>query len=260
MKFPEGFIWGAAAASYQIEGGAQVDGKGDSVWDMMCRQPDRVFGAHSGEDSIDHYHRYVEDILLMKKIGLQAYRFSISWPRVLPEGVGSVNEKGLGFYDRLVDKLLEYNIEPYVTLFHWDFPYDLYCRGGWLNPQSSEWFAEYTEVIVEHLSDRVRCWMTLNEPQVYIGLGMLEGVHAPGDKLGLAEVLQAGHNTLLAHGRAVQVIRAYSKSEPVVGFALTGTVVMPEDETDEELVEAARKEMFSIKIKHAGIYHGGQTL
>jgi len=249
MKFPECFVWGAAAASFQIEGGVSADGKGLSVWDMMCRQPNRIFGAHSGDNAIDHYHRYVEDVSLMKKIGLQAYRFSISWPRVLPMGVGSVNEKGLAFYDRLVDELLTSEIEPYVTLFHWDFPYDLYCRGGWLNPQSSEWFAEYTEVIVDRLSDRVSNWMTLNEPQIYIGLGMLEGVHAPGDKLGLAEVLQAGHNTLLAHGRAVQVIRSYSKSDSVVGYAPTGTIVIPEDETDEELVDAARKEMFSIKTK-----------
>jgi len=250
MSFPEGFVWGAAAASYQIEGGAYDDGKGLSVWDMMCRQQGRVYSGHTGEVAIDHYHRYKEDVALMKEMGLMAYRLSISWPRVLPEGVGPVNDAGLAFYDRLIDELLAAEITPYVTLFHWDFPHDLYCRGGWLNPQSPEWFAEYTEVIVDKLSDRVRNWMTLNEPQCFIGLSLQEGIHAPGDKLGLEEVLLAGHHALLAHGRSVQVIRARAKTTPSVGYAPTGTVVSPADEKDPENVEAARRAMYAVKNKN----------
>ncbi len=250
MSFPEGFVWGAAAASYQIEGGAYDDGKGLSVWDMMCRQQGRVYGGHTGDVAIDHYHRYKEDVALMKEIGLMAYRLSTSWPRVLPEGVGSVNDAGLAFYDRLIDELLAAEITPYVTLFHWDFPHALYCRGGWLNPQSPEWFAEYSEVIVDALSDRVQHWMTLNEPQCFIGLSLQEGIHAPGDKLGLEEVLLAGHHALLAHGRSVQVIRARAKTTPCVGYAPTGAIVSPADEEDPENIEAARRAMYAVKNKN----------
>lgn len=250
MSFPDNFVWGAAAASYQIEGGAYEDGKGLSVWDMMCRQQGRVYAGHTGDVAIDHYHRYKEDVVLMKQMGLMAYRLSISWPRVLPEGVGPVNEAGLDFYDRLVDELVAADIVPYVTLFHWDFPHALYCRGGWLNPQSPEWFAEYAEVVVDKLSDRVKHWMTLNEPQCFIGLGLLDGIHAPGDKLGLEEVLLAGHHTLLAHGRSVQVIRARAKLESSIGYAPTGSPVMPVDETDKDNVEQARKAMFAVKNRN----------
>jgi len=250
MSFPDNFVWGAAAASYQIEGGAYEDGKGLSVWDMVCRQQGRVYEGHTGDVAIDHYHRYKEDVVLMKQMGLMAYRLSISWPRVLPEGVGPVNEAGLDFYDRLVDELVAADIVPYVTLFHWDFPHALYCRGGWLNPQSPEWFAEYAEVVVDKLSDRVKHWMTLNEPQCFIGLGLLDGIHAPGDKLGLEEVLLAGHHTLLAHGRSVQVIRARAKLESSIGYAPTGSPVMPVDETDKDNVEQARKAMFAVKNRN----------
>ena len=250
MSFPKEFVWGAAAASYQIEGGAYDDDKGLSVWDMMCRQPGRVYGGHTGEVACDHYNRYREDVALMQEMGLMAYRLSVSWPRVLPAGTGAVNKKGLSFYDRLVDVLLEVDIVPHITLFHWDFPHELYCRGGWLNPDSQEWFAEYTAVLVDRLSDRVRHWMTLNEPQCFIGLGMLEGTHAPGDKLGLAEALRAGHHALLAHGRSVQVIRARAKIDLIVGYAPTGTPVMPQDESDPENVEAARRAMFAVKNRN----------
>ena len=205
MGFPKDFVWGAAAASYQIEGGAEADGKGLSVWDMMCRQPQKIWSGNTGDVACDHYHRYAEDVQLMGEIGLQAYRLSISWPRVLPNGVGALNAKGLSFYDRLVDCLLERNIQPWVTLFHWDYPYALYCRGGWLNRDSADWFADYTAIIVDHLSDRVTHWMPLNEPQCFIGLGHLTGEHAPGLKLGFRDILLATHHALLAHGKAVQV-------------------------------------------------------
>ncbi len=211
MKFPTEFIWGAAASSYQIEGAAWRAGGGRSVWDMFGRQAGRIANGDSGELACDHVERYRDDVELMAGIGLQAYRFSISWPRVLPDGTGAVNPRGLDFYDALVDALLAKGIDPWITLFHWDFPYELYCRGGWLNRDSADWFADYSGLVVDRLSDRVTHWCTLNEPQVYIQLGHVEGSHAPGLQMGMREALLAGHHTLLAHGKAVQAIRASSK-------------------------------------------------
>jgi beta-glucosidase len=240
MSFPKNFVWGAAAASYQIEGAWAADGKAPSVWDMLTRQPGKVWQNHNGDIACDHYHLYQGDVALMKEIGLQAYRLSVSWPRVLPDGVGAVNQAGLDFYDRLVDELLANKIEPWVTLFHWDFPYALFLRGGWLNPQSPEWFAEYTQVVVDRLSDRVTHWMTLNEPQCFIGMGHLSGEHAPGLKLGLTEVIRAGHHCLLAHGRGVQVIRERAKKKSSVGWAPIGTLFFPASEAKAD-VDAARE-------------------
>lgn len=248
-KFPKEFVWGVAAASYQIEGAWNEDGKGPSVWDMLCRKPGAVWEGQTGDVACDHYHRYPEDIALIKALGAQAYRLSISWPRVLPAGTGEVNAKGLEFYDRLIDHLLEAGVTPYVTLFHWDYPYELYCRGGWLNPYSSDWFADYTTLIVKKLSDRVAHWMTLNEPQVFLGLGHQEGQHAPGLTLPVSQVLLATHNTLLAHGKSVQAIRAHAVKTPVVGFAPIGAVCFPASETAAD-VEAARKAMFSVTKKN----------
>lgn len=248
MGFPKDFIWGAAAASYQVEGGAYDDGKGLSVWDMMCRQPGKIWEGNTGEVSCDHYHRYQEDARLMGEIGLKAYRLSISWPRVIPEGVGPISERGLAFYDCLVDALLENGVQPWVTLFHWDYPYSLYCKGGWLNRESSEWFAEYTRVIVDKLSDRVSHWMTLNEPQVFIDAGHRTGRHAPGIQLGLRDLLIAAHNSLMAHGKAVQVIRARARTKPIIGAAPVGVTFMPDTNKPEDL-ESARQRMFSILDK-----------
>jgi len=245
VSFPEKFIWGAAAASYQIEGAWDEDGKGLSVWDMLTRQPGRIWENHDGRTACDHYHRYAEDVGLMREIGLKAYRLSISWPRVLPNGVGKVNEAGLDFYDRLVDALLAQGIEPWVTLFHWDFPYELYLRGGWLNPESSRWFAEYTTAVVDRLSDRVAHWMTLNEPQCFIGLGHQNGEHAPGVKLALPEVLLAAHNALLSHGRAVQVIRARARRQASIGWAPVGMVYYPLSDSPED-IEAARRATYGV--------------
>jgi beta-glucosidase len=168
---------------------------------------------------------------------------------VIPEGTGAVNSKGLAFYDRLVDELLQAGITPFITLFHWDYPYELYCRGGWLNPASSDWFADYTKVVVKKLSDRVRHWMTLNEPQVFIGLGHQEGRHAPGDRLGFAQVLRASHNVLLAHGKAAQAIRASSKTDCQVGWAPVGVTHIPVSERPED-IRAARQAMFAVTQKH----------
>lgn len=248
--FPPSFVWGAAAASYQIEGAATEDGKGLSVWDMLCRKPGAIWEGHTGNVACDHYHRYAEDVALMQQIGLQAYRFSISWPRVLPDGVGKVSPAGLGFYDRLADNLLEAGVAPYATLFHWDFPYALYCRGGWLNRDSADWFADYARVVVEALGDRVRDWMTLNEIQVFVGMGHLDGEHAPGDKLGMPEVLRVGHHAMLAHGKAVQAIRAASPGPCRVGWAPTTFPMIPVTESPEDIA-AARMAMFSVAEEFA---------
>ena len=234
MSFPKDFIWGAAAASYQIEGAWNADDKGVSVWDMLSHQKGRVWENHTGDVACDHYHRYPEDFGLMQQIGLQGYRLSLSWPRIMPEGTGRVSEAGLGFYDRLIDELLAKGIDPWVTLFHWDYPYDLFIRGGWLNPDSPKWFADYTAVVMDRLSDRVTHWMTLNEPQCFIGLGHYYGEHAPGLKLGFREVLLAAHHSLIAHGLSVQVIRAKAKTPPSVGWAPVGSGYYPATDSAED--------------------------
>ncbi len=249
MSFPKAFVWGAATASYQIEGAAREDGKGLSVWDVFCQKAGNIWNNQSGDIACDHYHRYKEDVNLMKQVGLHAYRLSVSWPRVIPEGTGAPNPKGLEFYDKLIDELLAADISPYVTLFHWDYPYELYRRGGWLNKDSPDWFAEYATVVVGRLSDRVKHWMTFNEPQVFIDVGHRSGYHPPGDKLEFAQVLTAAHNVLLAHGKAVQAIREHSRVESQVGLALAATVRIPATESPED-VEAARQSMFSIRRKN----------
>jgi beta-glucosidase len=246
MSFPENFAWGAATAAYQIEGAAYEDDKGLSVWDMFCKKPGAVFKGDNADIACDHYHRFEEDVRIMHEIGLKAYRMSISWPRVIPGGIGKINPKGFDFYSRLVDSLLDKNIKPWITLFHWDYPYELYCKGGWLNPDSSEWFSEYASRVMEKLSDRVENWMTFNEPNCFIGLGHLEGSHAPGDKLGFRETLRAAHNVLLSHGKAVKTIRSLSKKKCSVGFAPLGDIKIPYSSSSDD-IDAAKKEMFSIK-------------
>lgn len=245
MNFPKNFVWGAASAAYQVEGAAFEGGRGLSVWDVFAGQPGKTIQGETGAVACDHYHRYKEDVALMKALGLQAYRFSVSWPRVIPSGAGAVNARGLEFYDRLVDELLAAGIEPWVTLFHWDYPYDLLLRGGWLNPDSPRWFADYAEVVVKKLSDRVTRWMTLNEPQCFIGLGHDQGCHAPGLKLSRAESLLAAHHVLLAHGRGVQVIRACSSRKAQVGWAPVGMAGVPASDSPEDLA-ALKQHVFRV--------------
>jgi beta-glucosidase len=251
MSFPKDFAWGTATAAYQIEGAANDEGKGPSTWDMFCHKKDAIWENQSGAVACDHYHRFREDVALMKRLGLKAYRFSVSWSRVIPEGVGRVNPKGLDFYDRLVNALLAAKIQPYLTLFHWDYPYQLYCRGGWLNPDSPNWFAEYAAVVADRLSDRVKRWMTLNEPQCFVRIGHEEGVHAPGDRLGFREMMRITHNVLLAHGRSIQTLRAHARTPILIGFAPVGTVVMPATHSRKD-VAAARQAMFSMNTKEVG--------
>ncbi len=243
MSFPDNFVWGAAASSYQIEGGAYDDGKGLSIWDMFCRIDDKIYDGHTGEVACDHYHRHHEDVALMKEMGLQAYRLSISWPRVLPDGVGTVNPAGLDFYDSLIDALLAAGIQPYVTLYHWDLPLALHDRGGWQNPDIPDWFAEYAEVIGTKLGDRVQYWMTVNEPNVFVGLGYRWGVHAPGFVMAYDQTLRIGHHVLLAHGKAVQALRATVKDGGKIGFASAGRIAIPHTADD---IGAARSCMFDV--------------
>lgn len=243
MGFKQGFVWGVATASYQIEGGVDDGGRGPSVWDMFCRKPGTIFNGDSGDVTCDHYHRYAEDIALMRELGVQASRMSIAWPRVQPWDF-AVNPEGLAFYDRVVDAYLEAGIAPWVTLYHWDTPVWLYRRGHWLNPDMPRWFAEYSEIVVRKLGDRVKHWMTLNEPQVFIGLGIESGRHAPGDRLARSEVLQAWHHTLLAHGLSVQAIRAASPGPAQVGMAPVGGSLLPATDSPED-IEAARTAAFS---------------
>jgi beta-glucosidase len=231
MAFPENFVWGAAAASYQIEGGAYEDGKGLSVWDVFSHTDGKTWNGDNGDIACDHYHRYKEDVALMKQIGLQAYRLSVSYPRVMPDGYGAINEAGLAFYDKLVDELLEAGIEPYVTLFHWDYPYEAYCKGGWLNRDSASWFADYTDAVTKGLGDRVKNWMTLNEPSVFVNLGHQNGEHAPGERWDDRKVMRVVHHVLLAHGKSTQVIRA-NVSDAKVSIAQAMMPLYPAVEDD----------------------------
>lgn len=248
MAFKENFIWGVSSAAYQIEGAYQEDGKGLNIWDVYTNtvnEPEYVKHNETGNVACDHYHRYKEDIQYIKALGVKAYRFSINWTRILPDGTGKVNQKGIQFYSDLVDELLKNDITPVVTLFHWDYPYELLKKGGWLNDDSSDWFAEFTEVVVKAISDRVKYWITLNEPQVFIGLGHFMGNHAPFIKLHNHDIIRASHNVLLAHGKAVRVIRKNARTEPVIGISLASACCTPYDNSPEE-IEAARKRSFNM--------------
>ncbi|RPH62668.1 MAG: beta-glucosidase [Chloroflexi bacterium] len=206
LKFPQNFAWGAATASYQIEGGWNAGGKGASCWDRFAHTPGKILNSDTGDIACDHYHRWQEDVALMRQLGLKAYRFSVSWPRILPQGRGPVNQAGLDFYSHLVDALLEAGITPFVTLYHWDLPQALEDEGGWANRATAEAFVEYTEVITRALGDRVKHWITHNEPAVVAWLGYALGIHAPGLK-DFALGARASHHLLLSHGWTVPVIR-----------------------------------------------------
>jgi beta-glucosidase len=249
--FPKDFVWGAATAAYQVEGGANEDGRGMSVWDTFCRKKGATFEGHTGESACDHYHRYKDDVALMKSLGIKSYRFSVSWSRVLPNGVGAVNQRGLDFYSRVLDELGKAGIEPMLTVFHWDYPEALYKKGGWLNRDSADWFAEYTAVLADKLSDRVKLWVTQNEPQCFIGMGHLDGVHAPGDKLKFADYLLAAHNGMRAHAKSVQALRARARDAKgtKVGYVLSAQVAQPASDKPED-VEAARAATFWVNGRH----------
>lgn len=204
--FPTAFVWGTATSAYQIEGAWDEDGKGESIWDRFAHAPQRIKDGTTGDVACDHYHRMEGDVDLMGELGIGAYRFSISWPRVLPEGSGALNPQGIGFYDRLVDRLLAAGIEPFVTLYHWDLPQALQDAGGWPARATAEAFLEYTDMVTGRLGDRVHNWITINEPWVVADHGYLTGVHAPGHQ-DRNEYFRTAHHLLLAHGRSVSVIR-----------------------------------------------------
>lgn len=240
-QFRDDFIWGAATSAYQVEGSPLADGAGPSNWHRFSHTPGRVRNGETGDVACDHYHRFADDVKLMQSLGLNAYRFSISWSRVLPDGCGQVNLRGLDFYQRLVDTLLEQEIQPFVTLFHWDLPAALDDRGGWLNRDSNAWFADYAQVMFRALDDRVKFWTTLNEPWVVADGGYLFGVLAPGHA-NLFEAPLASHNLLRAHASAVQAYRAEGKHQ--IGIVANLEPKYPASERPEDVAATARADAY----------------
>jgi beta-glucosidase len=238
VEFPANFVWGAATAAYQIEGAVKEDGRGESIWDRFTALPGTIANGDTGAVACDSYHRFREDVQLMRELGLGAYRFSVSWPRILPEGRGRVNSAGLDFYDRLVDELLANGIQPYPTLYHWDLPQPLEDRGGWPERDTVDAFVEYADAVSERLGDRVTHWITHNEPWVAAWLGYGRGEHAPGRRSD-ADALAAAHHLLLSHGRAVEVLRQNGAAE--VGITLDLIPMQPLTDSEAD-VAAARDE------------------
>ncbi|MBS1694479.1 MAG: beta-glucosidase [Actinobacteria bacterium] len=228
-RFPEEFVWGAATSAYQIEGAATEDGRGPSIWDTFAALPGRVEGGETGDVAVDHYHRWRDDVDLISRLSLDAYRFSIAWPRVQPTGKGPVEARGLAFYDRLVDSLLEAGIEPWPTLYHWDLPQPLEDAGGWPVRDTAERFADYAALVVDGLGDRIRTWTTMNEPWCAAFLGYASGVHAPG-RVEPAAAVAASHHLLLGHGLAVSRLRG-GAPDARVGITLNLYAVSPSDDT-----------------------------
>ncbi|HET6487261.1 MAG TPA: GH1 family beta-glucosidase, partial [Spirochaetia bacterium] len=225
--FPNGFLWGAATAAYQVEGASREDGKGESIWDRFCERPGAIHGGDTGDVACDHYHRWREDVTLMHALGLKSYRFSVSWPRVFSNGRGKPNRKGMDFYQGLVDGLLANGIEPALTLYHWDLPQALQDHGGWTNRDTASWFADYAAAVYQALGDRVKLWMTLNEPQVSAFAGYVDGAHAPGLR-DLSAGLRASVVLHRAHALAVQAFRGMSLGRTArVGIALDLHPVWP---------------------------------
>lgn len=236
--FPEGFVWGSATSSYQVEGAVKEDGRGESIWDRYCAIPGNVRGGDTGEIACDHYHRFREDVALMKEMGMKAYRFSIAWPRIFPEGKGEVNEKGVEFYSQLVDELLAAGIEPYVTLYHWDLPQALQDLGGWANPQMPQYFLEYSKVVFDRLGDRVRHWITLNEPYCAAFLGNYEGRMAPGLH-DFSTAVRAAYHLYVGHGLAVKYFRESGlPGEIGIALNLMGRLPLTDSEAD---IQAAKR-------------------
>lgn len=252
--FDRNFVWGAATSAYQIEGAAFEDGKGASIWDVFTHRDGKIFENHNGDVACDHYHRYKEDIAVMKALGLKAYRFSICWPRIFPEGTGRVNQKGVEFYNNLINCLIENDIVPFITLFHWDYPQALAEKGGWLNPESPRWFADYAAFAARVFGDRVEHFITFNEPQCFIGyaFGRCHS-QAPDVDCSDAEVTRMCHNVLLAHGLAVAEMRKSAPRKIKIGFSPCGSWKYPSDESNERDVQAAWDATFSMKEYTIGL-------
>ncbi|MEU3454211.1 GH1 family beta-glucosidase [Micromonospora sp. NPDC006766] len=230
-EFPADFRWGVATSAYQIEGAATADGRGPSIWDTFAHTPGRIADGSTGDEACDHYHRYAEDVALLAGLGVSAYRFSIAWPRVQPAGAGPANPAGLDFYDRLVDTLLDAAVDPVATLFHWDLPQALEDAGGWLHRDTAARFAEYADLVAARLDDRVKLWITLNEPFIHMSLGHGMGVHAPGRML-LFDAFPVAHHQLLGHGLAVAALRARGTTPVAIANNYSPVRVSGETEAD----------------------------
>ncbi len=242
ISFPEDFVWGCASSAYQVEGAWNEAGKGPSIWDTFVHTPGKIANGETGDVTVDHYHRYKEDVGVMKELGLEAYRFSSSWSRVLPNGTGAVNQAGLGFYDRLVDELLRNKIVPYICLYHFDLPQALQDQGGWPNRDTAYAFAEYAHILAGHLSDRVKVWMTHNEPWVTAMAGYVAGDHAPGLKDPLSG-FKALHHIFLSHGLAAEAIRATARQPVKVGITLNLNPVHPASSSKKDQAAARRADI-----------------
>ena len=240
--FRQDFAWGVASSAYQIEGRDKEDGCGKNIWDTFTEEG-RVYENQNAYVSCDEIHRYKEDFALMRLLGIRAYRFSLSWARILPEGTGKVNEKAIALCRDMILEMKKNGITPYITLYHWEFPQALQDRGGWLNEDVIGWFGEYAKVVAENFSDLCEYFFTLNEPQCFVGLGHLSGVHAPGKKMEIKETFQIAHNALRAHGQAVINLRKYAKQEIKIGYAPTCGVAYPATDSKED-IEAAKKVYF----------------
>lgn len=245
LALPPEFVWGVSTASYQIEGAVAEGGRGASSWDAFSHTPGRVHGDQNGDVACDHYHRYPEDVALMRELGVDAYRFSFAWPRIQPSGRGPANADGLAFYDHLVDALLEAGISPAPTLFHWDTPLALEDEGGWLHRDTSARFADYAYLMAEHFADRVPRWITINEPAVLASLGYGTGIHAPGKRLGVRAVA-AAHHLLLGHGLAVDALRAAGAGQ--IGIANNHSPVWPASGRDEDRAAAEAYDGFANRL------------
>lgn len=237
-QFPADFIWGCATAAYQVEGAAHEDGRGESIWDRYCSVPGNILNGDTGEVACDHYHRYKEDVALMKHMGIQAYRFSLSWPRIMPQGQGLTNEKGLAFYSSLVDELLAAGIVPYVTLYHWDLPQALQDIGGWANPDMPRYFLEFSKVVFDRLGDRVRHWITLNEPYCTAFLGHSEGRHAPGIR-DFSTAVRVAYHLYVGHGLVVRHFRESGRAGEI-GITLNLMGRLPFSDRPEDQAAAIR--------------------
>lgn len=240
--FRDDFAWGVASSAYQVEGRDPEDGCGKNIWDTFAEEG-RILDGKDAYTACDHMHRYKEDYKLMKLLGIKAYRFSMSWARILPEGTGKVNEKAIAMYRDMILSMKENGIEPYITMYHWEFPQALQDKGGWLNEDVIQWFGEYAKVVAENFSDICEYFITLNEPECFVGLGHLSGVHAPGLKLPYKDVFQIAHNALRAHGQAVINLRKYACRPIRVGYAPTCGMAYPATDSPED-IEAARKTLF----------------
>lgn len=241
LTFPEKFLWGSATAAYQIEGSPIADGAGPSIWQRFSHTPNNILNGDTGDIACDHYNRTAADVALMKQLSMQAYRFSIAWGRILPDGIGAINKPGLDHYDRLVDTLLDSNITPMATLYHWDLPQSLGDRGGWLNPDSAKWFGDYAELVFYRLDDRVKLWATLNEPWVVMDNGYMHGLHAPGHHSHY-EAAIVSHNLLRASAEAVRRYRSVGKNQ--IGLVVNLEPKYPASQNPQDIAATQRADAY----------------